>query len=457
MKKRKYTLLSVLILTCFISPSEALATENGNSKEVTIGEEIGVSSDGASRERIEENIENDTSSTEETSSSNSSGSTNKNTVITYSEADKNRINAVKALAKARKELTSAALKNMGELFGGTQGSFFQLGIANVNDFQMDRINLAVDTFLQSVKDHEVSPWMNKSASYSNAVSLTPHKISVDANVSTLTAQERATIGKSLGASGVVSDVPQKWSPNGSGLLNDYKMIGLQYTPTNSTLFSKFSVGDFSALANNNLSSWMNANGLGKFNSYKTVADFLIKGGLRQSNSWAGMFACYKQYRSNAMNDFVSTAYLREYKVQKVTRGEVSNIDFSSDKRLWTTYKKDGNQWTQVGSPMETNTPQHDFRTSYHEVGDYKIVAKQWGKAKVTDYAYYATCDYIFDIASGSLIQYKESTMDNGKNGTVVLSVKDGVENWYETGDVFYFTANDLGEIETNEGITERIN
>lgn len=452
-------IMSIVILIVSMLSGTVITHAETDAKDIGIGEEVTVDSDGQSGQGSSKEIQKDTTTSDTQSQQNTSGSTNQQTYVPSSEEQK-RIDAVNSLVNARNSLVDDAMAKAGDLFGGN-GNYYQVGITKVNQSQIKDICNSVEAFKDSLNDPQVPEWMNNSASYNNTVSSTPHDITVDSSVSTLTDEENKVIAEALGGGAEVSNTSETFRPDNIAAVVNPNFFSVQYTPDTTPPFSTIFYGNLnsgydplSLLLPNGLSllEWQRLN---NFSGNLSKTD-LIKGGLRVSNTWTGMFSQYAGYRSNAMNDFVTTTFIREYKIQKVERDILSDIDYTSDKRLWQVYKYVNGTWVEVGDPIETNNPEHEFRTSFHDEGKYKIVAKQWGVANKTSYAYYATCEYTFDTGTKTLIRYKESSIDNGNAGSICLGTQKGVEGWYDTNEVKYFNANDLGEIETADGITERV-
>lgn len=451
--------LVITVVMLILSMLSGTVVTHADAQDVGIGEEIIVDSDGETDQGNSKETQKDTTTSDTQSQQNTSGSTNQQTYVPSSN-EQERIDAVNALVNSRNSLIDAAMKNAGNLFGD-KGSYYQVGVASVSPTQVKDICNSVERFKNSLNDSEVPDWMNNSASYNNTVSSTPHNITVDSSVSTLTDEENKVIAEALGGGEDVSNSSGIFKPDNANIAKNPNFFAINYTADTTPPFSKIFCG---TLNDNYQSISVLPNGLSLLEWQKLSDSFkgtisktdLIKGGLRVSDTWTGMFSQYTGYRSNAMNDFVTTTFIREYKIQKVERDILSEIDYTSDKRLWQVYKYVNDEWVEVGSPIETNNPEHEFRTSFHDEGQYKIVAKQWGVANKTSYAYYATCEYTFDTGSGTLIRYKESSIDNGNAGSICLGTQTGIEGWYDTNDVKYFNANNLGEIETADGITERV-
>ena len=185
--------------------------------------------------------------------------------------------------------------------------------------------------------------------------------------------------------------------------------------------------------------------------YPGVRPDLIAGGLNDSSDWSDRFKGLERFTSNSMEDYCSMVYLEEYHISSVQEDYINVIDYTSDTRRWTIYKDD----VQVGEPMITNNPQHEFTFTNPEPGRYKIVAEQEATYESGVFVRYDICTYFFDAETRNLLYFKEETVSNGKGGSVLL---DGTREtgFVPTGDYFYITVNDLGEIETDGSLTQRI-
>ena len=457
------------MLTMLMFSNSMMTYADEDIEEVNIGQEVVAKADGKNGSDTYEELQRDTNTSESESSQDVSGSTNQNTYVKTA-SEQERENSIDALANARNALIEAAKAKIGEMFG-SKGTYYETGMAKVTDTQINDICDALTRFNASLQDMEAPEYMRIDSRWNNSASAAPGEITIDGSVDTLTSQEYKTIEEELGCDGSKSKTAGILLPNGTYPLTEPNFYALYFSLKNNPPFTRQFYGNMDATIKPsdgtspvNIDKWLKFNGIDR----TTVKTDLIKDGLKMAKTWTGMFSQYEGYRSNAMNDFVTTTYIKEYKIQKVERDVLSEISYTSDERRWQVYRYENGEWVEYGDPIETNNPEHEFRASSHEAGTYKITAKQKGSADKTTYVYYATCEYTFDTGSGALIRYQEISIDNGmvgginEDGTrnttnmIILKVQKGIEDWYDTGDEKYFKVNDLGEIETSNGITERV-
>ena len=205
----------------------------------------------------------------------------------------------------------------------------------------------------------------------------------------------------------------------------------------------------------------NFSGVGAYRGpYAGIRTDLINGGFQDFNSWSDRFTALTRFTSNAMSDFCNVGYIEEYHLSNVTTGEIQVVNYTSDERRWRVYNKDtGELMLPQGADSDgyiyTNNPQHSLSTTFNQAGHYRIVAEQQAVYYLRTTVSYDICEYLFDIETRNLLYFNEKTVSNGNGGSVDLGGEQRT-GWVETGDVFNWTINDLGEIETDGSAIQRV-
>ena len=156
-----------------------------------------------------------------------------------------------------------------------------------------------------------------------------------------------------------------------------------------------------------------------------------------------------------MEDYADVVYLKDYHIYEVQDDQIDNVDYTSDKRRWSVYKKGEENSGKPIRSAETDNPQHAFQFSSNEAGDYVVVAEQEATYTVSIYVTYDVVEYLVDSKSQNILYYNEKLVSNGKGGSVKV---DGEQKtgWVSTGDSFNIHVNDLGTVETNGSATQRV-
>ncbi len=161
--------------------------------------------------------------------------------------------------------------------------------------------------------------------------------------------------------------------------------------------------------------------------------------------------------SSALSDDVYIALLTEYSIIEGEKDVITNVNYTSDERRWTIYL-DGQP---VSEPIITDNPLHalDFTTVYNEhgAGEYYVVAEQLATYNKSTFIKYNKAEYMFDMATGSILWWNESKYSNGGGGSIYLGTEYiDTPEWVATGDTFNITVNNHGEVDTDDGSgTER--
>lgn len=205
--------------------------------------------------------------------------------------------------------------------------------------------------------------------------------------------------------------------------------------------------------------------------YQGIRSDLLWKGMNDSYNWTGRFQDWQNRfgnttgnssgsgsntsSSNQMEDYADVVYLKDYHIYEVQEDQIDNVDYTSDKRRWSVYKKGEENSGKPIRTSETDNPQHAFEFSSDEAGDYVVVAEQEATYTVSMYVTYDVVEYLVDSKSQNILYYNEKLVSNGKGGSVKV---DGEQKtgWVSTGDSFNIHVNDLGAVETNGSATQRV-
>lgn len=205
--------------------------------------------------------------------------------------------------------------------------------------------------------------------------------------------------------------------------------------------------------------------------YQGIRSDLLWKGMNDSYNWTGRFQDWQNRfgnttgnssgsgsntsSSNQMEDYADVVYLKDYHIYEVQEDQIDNVDYTSDKRRWSVYKKGEENSGKPIRTSETDNPQHAFEFSSYEAGDYVVVAEQEATYTVSMYVTYDVVEYLVDSKSQNILYYNEKLVSNGKGGSVKV---DGEQKtgWVSTGDSFNIHVNDLGAVETNGSATQRV-
>ncbi len=209
------------------------------------------------------------------------------------------------------------------------------------------------------------------------------------------------------------------------------------------------------------STQTNFSGAGAYRGpYTGVRTDLISGGFQDFNSWSERFNHLTRFTSNSMADFCSVGYIKEYHIANVTTNGIQVVDYTSDTRRWRVYNRDtGELLHPEGADSDgyiyTNNPRRQLSMTFNTAGHYRIVAEQEANYYMRTSVSYDICEYLFDLETRNLLYFNERTVSNGSGGAVNLNGEQQ-HGWIETGDVFNWTINDLGEIETDGSAIQRV-
>nr|WP_303183319.1 hypothetical protein [Lachnoclostridium phocaeense] len=179
---------------------------------------------------------------------------------------------------------------------------------------------------------------------------------------------------------------------------------------------------------------------------------LIHGGLNDTTLWSNRFQALSRFTSNAMEDYSSLAYIKDYHINQVETDYVENIDYTSDERKWVVTN------AATGEVLEeriTDNPRHDFMFSGYGPGEYLVTAFQMADVTRGTFVRYDVCDYLIDAETGNILYFTERLVSNDSGGSILADARTNQE-YMPTGDTFRIRVNDLGEVETDGSATERV-
>ena len=187
------------------------------------------------------------------------------------------------------------------------------------------------------------------------------------------------------------------------------------------------------------------------NSLGGVRPDLINGGLNAYYSITDKFHSFYRFSgTNAMNDYCTVAYIKDYHIENITRNIITDISHKSNVRRWVVVKDNGSQVV-----MQTDNPEHQFDFTAVSPGEYTITAYQKVEYTVATQIQYDICEYLFDPVTKGILYFNEKTVTNGTGGIVNMG-KAKKEGFVATGDVFRVHVNDLGKVDITEPSTQRI-
>lgn len=187
------------------------------------------------------------------------------------------------------------------------------------------------------------------------------------------------------------------------------------------------------------------------NSMGGVRPDLINGGFHAYYTLTDKFHSFYRFSgTNAMNDYCTVGYIKDYHIENITRNVITDVSHKSNVRRWVVTKDGGSQVV-----MQTDNPQHQFDFTAVDPGEYTITAYQKVTYTVATQIKYDICEYLFDPVTKGLLYFNEKTVANGTGGTVNMG-KVTKEGYVATGDVFRVHVNDLGQVQTTSPSTNRI-
>lgn len=179
---------------------------------------------------------------------------------------------------------------------------------------------------------------------------------------------------------------------------------------------------------------------------------LIRGGFQDSFTWSGRFDGLNRLVSNSMEDYLVMGYIEDYHIASVEKDHIEVIDYTSDMRVWSVYDQETGEKIKE---LTTDNPQHELAMKFSEPGKYRIVAEQEAKYQKGMYVKYDYIDYLFDAETKNLLYFNEQILSNDQGGSVFVGTTEET-GLVPTGDVFNWTINDLGQVETDGSATQRV-
>lgn len=179
---------------------------------------------------------------------------------------------------------------------------------------------------------------------------------------------------------------------------------------------------------------------------------LVNDGIWDSNTYTGIIQTLKNYKSNAMEDYLEVSTIRDYHISKVQKDYIEQVDYTpSDDDEIVSY------WTLIShsTGQKYNYETHTSNTTFYDVppGEYTLKVKQKVVERKSIRLYYDIRDYMFDTATQTILAYHAVSVTGGNGGNYVDIDVSEKEKWIEQTDAD-FVVTEQG-IETDSGV-ERI-
>ncbi len=176
---------------------------------------------------------------------------------------------------------------------------------------------------------------------------------------------------------------------------------------------------------------------------------LVAGGLHDCTSWIGRFSgILGRYRSGALTDSVSVAYLEDTCITHVGERNLYNVNYTSNNRRWRIYDRNNN----LVHTEFTDNIEHIYRIEGLAEGTYRVLVDQ---EAVFDYRRdmtYSGCEYLVDTATGNILYFNEK----GAVGNITLE-RERVSGYVSTGQTFLLTVQEGGDASlTEDPPTQRV-
>ena len=445
MKYRKYQALFVLTATLMLctQPLQVLADEQTGNTDVN--KDVTMQVPGQSGKQNSGNTTNNTNSSSDRTHSSSTGSTNNTYTPTAAETGAaNEKNSVKNILKDYID----QIKNEDNYYTGGlsngNGDLFDYGVSRIPDSSIANLLEHIQSFEGYLAQQDgLDRWTNIYDNVSNNEHPRKELDATDEAWNTLSDQEKQDIKMKIASQEGIADGKQQ---RGS--------ISLAGTNNADSRF---------AFNGNHIPPFFISTdgGYGGYKGpYSGVRSDLIHGGFQDFNSWSGRYQGLSRLTSNAMEDFLAVGYIQDYHITNVKAHELKVVSWTSDERRWKVENIDtGEIMHPDGADADgyiiTDNPEHALSIAFDHAGHYRVTAEQKAIYYEETSVSYDICEYLFDVETNNLLYFNEKTVSNGRGGSVSLGGEQR-EGWVETGDVFNWNVNDLGEIETDESATQRV-
>lgn len=423
-KKWKYRFLAAG-MSCSLLFSGITAYADTSSGEINAGEDIGLVSGGASGST------NNSGSDHESSSSNGSS---------Y-QATQAELNAHREQQVVRGMLQDYMGESQGNSrdqaygIGSNSGELISIGFVAIKDSQLAELLAHVEEFSNNLgKGDNADDFYNNQKENNGKL---PHKtLPTDASVQSLSADEKKKAKEAIAEKeGLKINKALSFLQN----LTGYNHIKYQTTYRNDRkpfLYNGYYLPQYQ-------------------NAYGGIRNDLWSTGMKDSYTWNGRFHGLERFTSNQMEDYANLANIEDYHIQSVEKDHIEVIDYTSDVRRWSVYRKGEEKSGQPIRTAVTDNPRHEFRFSSDEAGTYTVVAEQQAHYKKGLYVKYDICDYFLDVETGNLLYFNEKLVSNGQGGSVLVGMTEE-DGYVPTGDQFEIKVNPLGEVETDGAATQRV-
>ena len=166
-------------------------------------------------------------------------------------------------------------------------------------------------------------------------------------------------------------------------------------------------------------------------SYRARLD-IIKDGIADGDSFVKNEGIYKDYQSNAMEDFITVAAITDYHFVSVDKNYYEEVNwYPKDKKQvtlrWTLESKDGKYKKEFEGQGDTVT----FKNV--PPGEYHVHAEQLKKTIRGTQMFYEARNYLIDVQTQTLLYYRQS-ISSGSNGAYVVLGKEENLEWVKTMD-----------------------
>lgn len=430
-------LISACTVGMLLQPLTAYAVTEGSINE---GESVIIESDGQTGSTTSGSSNSNTNTSSGESSSSTSGSTNETIDLPdHVEAAAGAQNDIRDILR---DYISSILESTNQNGLGidhlSTGSIYQTGVQKLSKDDIAKILSLVDIYEKNY-DPEYDGWCSNKLN-----------------------EDRAIQGDLTGGDANYYSLDEKTKKKIKDKIAEKE--GLNNPHTNSSLFQFIGTDgtnrQFSFNLDQRVPFFVSPKDFD--NAFPTTGfrTDLIQLGFNDAGSWSERFEPLNRMTSNAMEDYLTVALIREYHINTVKEGAIEVIDYTSDVRKWVVT----DQEFEVGEaiPKEhiidekvTNNPRHDFEFSGYSAGTYYVIPAQEAKYETSLFVSYDICDYLFDAETQNLLYFNEKLVDNGKGGSIKVETKEET-GFVPTGDKFKVTVNGLNDVEIDGSATERV-
>ena len=164
---------------------------------------------------------------------------------------------------------------------------------------------------------------------------------------------------------------------------------------------------------------------------------LVRGGLRDSNSYAQRFyPLMLRFSSNAYSNYAKTVLLiNDYHMTGVSDTSYTDVSYLSDERNWTLTNLD----TGEVMKLQTSNPEHELKLMKLQKGNYSLVATQPAICTMTHAINFLKCWYLVDAPSKNILYFNQRTED-------YIVKQENVRKDVPVGDPIIIHVNSDGEI-----------